>query len=290
MSSTISAAFINEYSRIVRHLAQQGDTRLRPHVYETPSGGEKYHFERLSETTSTLKTGRSVATPDADPGWTNRTAVPITHHWAANIEHEEKVQMIVDPQSAYAQNGAMAMRRSIDDEIIAAAQRAAPDKAGGSNTFPAGQLLGDENTKFDLAFISQVNELFQTNDVDPDEPKCFCVSPTEVRQMLNDSTLTSADYMSVKALQANGMIHNFLGFTWVLTNRLATNTTPDYRDNLAFTKRGIGLTVNQDLFVRIAERADLSHQIQLYMQWTMGAVRVEDEHVVVARSSLAYVP
>jgi len=288
---TISNAFIQEFDGVVRHLAQQGDSRLRPHVYETPVGGEAYSFERLGATSSTRKTGRRVATPFVDAPWTNRTATPVTDQWADTIEHADKVQMIVDPQSSYAQNGSMAMKRSIDDELVDSATRDAADKAGGTNALPAGQIKGDGLTSFNLAFISEVNETFQTNDVDPDEPKCFVVSPTEVRQMLNDATLTSADYMSVKALQANGMIHNFLGFTWVLSNRLAiTTTTNNFRSNLAFTKRGIGLTVNQDLFIRIAERADLSHLIQVYMEWTMGAVRVEDEHVVEARSSELYVP
>lgn len=281
MAITISNAFVQEYTDVVRHLAQQGDSRLRPHVYETPSGGEAYHFERLGATDAVAKSGAREATPVADSPWTNRTAHPITMQWADTIEHSDKVQMIVDPQSAYAQNGAMAMRRAIDDEIIASAIRAAADKAGGSNAFPAGQVLGTASQAMDLDFVTQVNEKFQANDVDPDEPKCFVISPSEVRTMLNIAELTSSDYQAVKALSANGMVQNFLGFTWILSNRLAITT--GYRSCLAFTTRGIGLTVNQDLFVRIAERADLSHLIQVYLEWTMGAVRVEDEHVVEAR-------
>jgi hypothetical protein len=288
MADTLSNAQIQEYTDIVRHLAQQGDARLRPHVYETPSGGEKYNFERLGESTAIDKTTRKTATPDAEPPWTNRTAVPLVKQWAAYIEHAEKAQMIVDPQSAYAQNGAMAMRRAIDDELIAAATRDAGDKAGGTNAFPAGQVVGaGVGQACNLALITQVNEKFQLNDVDPDEPKVFVVSPIEVRQMLNEATLTSADYMSVKALSANGMVQNFLGFTWILSNRL--DVTTGARTCLAFTKRGIGLTVNYDIMVRVAERADLSHIIQVYMEWVMGAVRVEDEHVVSVQTSETFV-
>jgi len=279
MADTLTNAQIQEYTDIVRHLAQQGDSRLRPHVYETPSGGEAYHFERLGESASEPKVGRKVPTPDAEPPWSNRTATPKVEHWAAFIEHHEQAQMIVDPQSAYAQNGSMAMRRSIDDELIASATRDATNKAGDTITFPVGQQVGAGLTQgLTLDLITEVNEKFQTNDVDPDEPKCFVVSPIEVREMLNTDKLTNADYQAVKALSANGMVQNFLGFTWILSNRLLKAT--GVRSCLAFTRRGIGLTVNYDIMVRVAERADLSHVIQVYMEWVMGAVRVEDEHVV----------
>jgi len=288
MTVSINQGFYSQFTSIVRHLAQQGDARLRPHVYEDPSGGEKYHFERLGSTAATNKTtatgvdaqtGIRIATPFVDSPWTTRTALPSTWQWADTIEHSDQVQMIVDPQSAYAQNGAMAMRRSIDDLIITASTADAADKAGGTNSFPVGQQAGAGiGQAMDIPLITEVNQKFQENDVDPDEPKCFVIAPKEVNAMLNDATLTSADYLAVKALAANGMVPNFMGFTWILSNRLAVNT--NVRSCLAFTRRGIGLTVNQDIFVRIAERADLSHLIQVYMEWTMGAVRVEDEHVV----------
>lgn len=291
MAITIDKAFVQQYADNVRHLAQQGDTRLRPHVYEQPAEGEAYNFDRLGATDALDKTARRVATPFVDAPWTRRVASPTTKHWADTIENADKVQMIIDPESAYSQNGGMAMRRSIDDLIIVNSIGPATDGDGGSNNLPASQIIGATDVKFDMQFVAEVNEVFQRNDVDPDEPKCFVVGPTEVRQMLNDPLITSADYQSVKALSANGMIQNFLGFTWILSNRLVvTGTDPtSYRSNIAFTRRGIGLTVNQDIFVRIAERPDLSHLIQVYLEWTMGCVRVEDEHVVEARSNETFI-
>ena len=284
MAITINKAFVQQFTDMVRHLAQQGDTRLRPHVYETPANGEKYNFDRLGATNANEKTGRRVATPFVDAPWSRRVAQPRTFNWADTIEHEDKVQMLIDPQSAYAQTGAMSMRRSQDDIIIDALGGNALDGDGGNNALPAGQKIGtagNSTQALDVSTITQVNEKFQANEVDPDEPKCFVISPAEVRTILNDTTLTSADYLSVKALQANGMVPNFMGFTWVLSNRLKTTSgTNNSRACYAFTKRGMGLTVNQDIFVRIAERADLSHLIQVFLQWTMGSVRVEDEHVV----------
>ncbi len=40
MPITVSNAFVEQFADVVRHLAQQGDTRIRPHVYEVPLTGE----------------------------------------------------------------------------------------------------------------------------------------------------------------------------------------------------------------------------------------------------------
>jgi hypothetical protein len=292
MTISISNAFVEQFADVVRHLAQQGDTRLRPHVYEVPLTGEAYNFDRLAESDAVEKTTSRTVTPFVDPVWSRRVVAPKTFQWADTIENADKVQMLIDPQSAYAQNGGMSMRRAIDDLIIAAATADATDGAGAPVALPAGQIIGTAGSAtagMTLDLITQVNEKFQANDVDPDEPKVFVISPTRVREMLNTPSLTSADYQSVKALSANGMIHNFMGFTFVLSNRLTLDTGAEPSEaNFAFTRKGIGLAVNNDIFVRIAERPDLSHLIQVYMEFTMNATRVEDEHVVVCHLDQDY--
>lgn len=293
MAITISNAFVEQFASTVRHLSQQGDARLRPHCYEVALTGEAYNFDRLAPSDAIQKTTSRTVTAFVDPVWSRRVVNPQTYSWADTIENADKVQMLIDPQSAYAQNGGMAMRRAIDDRIIAAATADATDGTGTPVALPAGQTIGtagNSSAGMTLDLITQVNETFQANDVDPDEPKVFVVSPTRVREMLNTAKLTDADFQAVKALSGNGMIHNFMGFTWVLSNRLTQDAGAAASEAcFAFTKRGIGLAVNQDIFVRIAERPDLSHAIQVYMEWTMNATRVEDEHVVVAHLSQSYV-
>ena len=127
MAITISNAFVQQFAEMVRHLAQQGDTRLRPHVYEVALTGEAYNFDRLAESAAVEKTTSRTATPVADPAWSRRVVSPKTFQWADTIENADKVKMLIDPQSAYAQNGGMSMRRAIDDLIIASATADATD-------------------------------------------------------------------------------------------------------------------------------------------------------------------
>ena len=71
----------------------------------------------------------------------------------------------------------------------------------------------------------------------------------------------------------------WMGFTWVVSNRLLAPVAGQI-SCLAFTKKAIGLQVNRDIWARVAERADLSFAWHIYTAMTMGAARIEDEHIV----------
>ena len=280
---TINSAFINEYDQLVRHLAQQESTRLRPKTYEVSSGGEAYNFERLGATEAVEKVGRRVDTEFIGDVWTRRVAQPKTFTHTYTIEHEDKVQMLVDPQSNYARGQAYAMNRAIDDQIIAAATGTALDGDGAAQPLPAEQTIGDGTTQISFDLITQVQEQFMKNEIMPDESKCFVVSPAQVRKLMQLTEQTSADYVNQQALQklsSTGIALNWMGFDWIVSNRLLQDVADTDTHCFAFTKRAIGLAVNQDTFTRIGENPAKSYMIQVFSQWTMGAVRVEDEHLV----------
>lgn len=280
--ATIDSAFIEQYSNLVRHLAQQGETRLRPKVTEVQSGGKAYNFERLGPSEAVEKTGRRQDTAYIDSDWTRRVAVPRTFNHTLSIEHEDKVQMLVDPQSSYAMNQGMAMRRSMDSIIIEAMGGTALDGDGTPQAFPAGQVVGDGTAPISFDLVTQVQEKFMENEIMPDEEKCMVVSPKQVRKLMQLTEQTSADYVmkeSLQRLSSTGIVPMWMGFTWIVSNLLQAPDV-DELDCFAFTRRGIGLAVNQDTFTRIVENPSKQHMIQVFSQWTMGAVRVEDEHVV----------
>lgn len=283
MAITIDSAFINEYSDLVRHLAQQENARLRPKVFEVSSGGEAYNFERLGATEAVQKTGRRVATAYVDDVWSRRVAQPKTFNHTYTIEHEDKVQMLVDPQSNYARGQAYAMNRAIDDQIIAAATGTALDGNGNNVALPASQIIGDGIAQISFDLITQVQEQFMKNEIMPDEAKCMVISPAQARKLMQLTENTSADYVNAQALQrltSTGIALNWMGFDWIVSNRLLQDVVGVDTHCIAFTRRGIGLAVNQDTFTRIGEDPSKSYMIQVFSQWTLGAVRVEDEHVV----------
>ena len=281
MAITISNVYIQTFERIVRHLAQQGDTKLRQFVTEVATNGEKHNWERVGATDPTEKTSARTATPTADLAWSRRVSLAQTFHAGETYEPEDVVQMLVDPNSNIAQALASGMRRKVDDIIIAAATGNALNGNGATSALPASQIVGNGTGVITLDTILETQEKFAENDVDPDERKVMVIGPTQQRKLLQTPEIISADYQSVKAL-ATGMLPNFMGFDWVVSNRLLAPAAGQI-DCLAFTKRSIGLQVNKDISAQVAQDPSLSFAWRIYTMMTMGAVRVMDEEVVAVR-------
>lgn len=290
MAITIDNAFVQQYDANVRQLQQQMDVRLLPHVYSVMTGGQAHNFDRLGATDAIIKGSqnpggdgdRRVETEYIDDDWSRRVALPQTYVHTMTVEHEDQVQTLHSPLSEYAINQAAAMRRSQDDIIIAAATADALDGDGGTVVFPPGQIVGDGSTPISFDMVTEVNEIMMQNEITPDMPKVMVVSPTQIRKLMQTTEQTSADYVNVQALQtlnATGIVLNWMGFTWIMSNRLLTPEVGELQC-LAFTNRALGLAVNQETFTRIGEDPGMSYMLQIFSQWTMGCVRVEDEHIV----------
>lgn len=282
MAVTISNVYVQTFERIVRHLAQQSETKLRAKVTERSEQSQKHNWERLGKGTATLKAGTLVDTPAQQLPWSRRVSIASTYHAGEATEQEDIVQMLVDPNSNIAMNLGMAMRRAVDDIIIAAATGNATDGAGAPVAFPAGQKIGDGTAPISFDMVTAVQELFMKNDIDPSEPKCFVVGPTQVRKLMQLTEQTSADYVNREALQqlnASGIVPSWMGFTWIMSTRLLIPAGGQL-SCLAFTKRALGLHVPKDITARVAEDPSKSFAWRIYAHLTMGAVRVEDEQIV----------
>lgn len=278
MAISIDNVYIQTFERNVRHLAQQSDTRLRRFVTEKATDGEKHNWERLGSGEASLKASARVATPTSDLPWSRRVSLAQTYHMGETVEQEDVVQMLVDPNSNVSMAIANGMKRKIDDILIAAATGTALNGDGSTSAFPASQLVGDGTTVVSIDSILAVQEIFYKNDIDPDEPKVMVINPTVQRKLMSLMEVTSGDYQNSKAL-ATGMLPNWMGFDWVVSNRLLIPAAGQI-SCLAFTKRALGFQVNRDISAKVAEDPSLSFAWRLYAAMTMGAVRTEDEHIV----------
>ena len=289
MPITISNAYIETFERNVRHLAQQGITRLRPCVTEVNEQSERHNWDRLAQSAAVQKTAARIATPvggNAAGGagstdglvWDRRQTLTETWHTGEIFEHEDPVQMLIDPQSSIVMNLGMNMRRAVDDIIIAAATGDALDGDGSAVSFPVGQVVGDGTTVITLDTVLETQQIFYDNDVPADEPKCFVIGPIQQRKLMQLMEVTSGDYQNSKAL-ATGVLPNWMGFTWIVSTRLLAPSVGEL-SCLAFSRKALGLHVAKDITARVAERTDLSFAWQVYCHMSMAAVRTEDEHIV----------
>ena len=279
MGQSVEQIYVNTYETHVRHLAQQGITRLRPWVMEKSVQSEAHNWERLAAAEANIKSTRKQETPDNDTQWSRRQSQPVVYDVGDVTEPEDITQMIVDPNSNYAKAHGMALRRAQDDEIIAAA--VGDSRAGDGTTIPFNpdQNLGDGTAALSFDLVTEVSEVFMANDIDPDEPKVMVIGPRQARKLLQLTEATSGDYNAVKPLTSKGYIESWMGYSWVVSTRLLA---PDVGELYAFamTRQAIGFQTNKDIWSRITERDDLSYAWQIYCAMQIGAIRVEDEHLV----------
>ena len=279
MTITIENAYIETFEDNVRFLAQQKPSRLLSTVTNKTSNGAAHNWERIGPTDFAEKTAARTATPENDTPWSRRVSQVKTFDNGDTVEQEDIVQMLVDPLSSLTQNLAWGSNRNKDDVIIAAATADALDGDGGLNTFPASQEVGDYSAAITLDLINEMDQKFYDNDIDPDEPKCVIISPFQRRTLLGLLEVTSGDFQGDSMALRNGYLPNFLGYDWIVSTRLLSPSAGQV-DCLAYTQKAIGMQLNRDISTRVAEDPSKSFMWRVYGFQTLGAVRVEDEHIV----------
>ena len=280
MSTQITTAFVEQYKSNVLHLAQQKGSRLRDSVRSETVTGKAHFFERIGSTAAQKRTSRHSDTPRMDTPHSRRKVTMDDYDWADLIDNEDKVRMLISPQSEYAMAGAWAMGRAMDDAIIAAAVGTAyGGVAGGTSvSLPSGNKVVHASGGLTLAKLLSAKEIMDAADIDPDEPRYLACAAGQITDLLNVTQVTSSDYATVKAL-AQGTLDSFLGFKFIRTQRLGTDSDGN-RQVTAWAKSGIGLALGADIKTKISERDDKNYATQVFLSMTIGATRIEEEKVV----------
>ena len=288
MSVQITTAFVEQYKGNVTHLAQQKGSRLRSAVMVESVVGKTAFFEQIGSTAARQRTSRHSDTPRMDTPHARRRVALFDYDWADLIDQEDKIRMLIDPSSQYAQAAAWAMGRAMDDAIISAADGTAYTGVDGST-----QTAFDTNMVVDVqmrdtgvsaadyglnvAKLIAAKELLDANDVDPDEERFIALPARQVTSLLKTTKATSADYTTVKAL-VEGKIDTFVGFKFIRTQRTGTDSNSD--DKVLFwVKSGLKLGLGADITARITERADKNYATQVFTSMVIGATRMEETKV-----------
>lgn len=300
MSINITTAFVNQFSDNIAQLVQQKGSKLRDKVYNKPfSPGEYFFQEQIGATTAVKNTSRHSDTPLVNSDHYRRRGTIWDYDWADLIDTQDKLRMLVDPASSYAENAADAISRAIDDEIIAALGATAyAGKSGGTSvafgvdmdgstalspaaggvTLTNMTVASTAGAASDLTVLKLRLAKFALDyyDVPADDRMIVC-APAGIANLLYSTKATSADYAGVKAL-VNGDINSFLGFRFVVSSRLPI--AANIRSAYAFHKTGICLSVAQDIKTDIGPRRDKRNAVQVFLTATFGSVRLEERKVV----------
>ena len=283
MSSQITTAFVEQYSDNVQMLSQQMGSRLRDAVRIENVVGKNAFIDQIGKATAQLRTSRHADTPQLDTPHARRRLSLASYEYADLIDDQDKVRMLIDPTSFYAQAAAAAMGRAMDDVIITAALGTAStgETGSGSATLDAtNNMVGSasSNDGLTIAKLLEAKRKLDLNDVDPSIPRYIAVGPKQIEDLLGTTQVTSSDFNTVKAL-AQGDVNSFLGFEFIMTNRLDVDSN-DIRSCFAWAEDGLTLGIGKDVSARIDERNDKGYATQVYYCMDIGAVRMEESKVV----------
>ena len=206
MSNQITTAFVNQFSSNVTLLAQQTGSMLRNAVNVESVTGEKAFFEQIGKASAVQRVSRHSDTPLVETPHSRRMVTMTSYEWADLVDDADKICLLIDPASTYARAAAAAISRSMDTAIIDAMTGSANTGAAGSTStaLPAGQKIVHGSAGLTLAKLVSAKKILDQNDIDPSIPRYIVVSPEQTEDLLNNSTVTSADYNSIKALVRGG--------------------------------------------------------------------------------------
>lgn len=282
MSFSVTTAFVQQYRGNVLILSQQKGSRLRRAVRDDGDiVGKNVYFDRIGATSATKITTRHADTPLANTPHSRRRGSLVDYDWGDLIDKLDKVKMLASLESPYAINGGNAMGRAMDDEIIAALGGNAFEGEDGSSivALPSSQKIAQGAADLTIAKLRSAKEILDLSDVDPEEPRYIVVSPKQITSLLATTEVTSSDFNTVKALVA-GQVNTFLGFEFIVSNRLLLDVAGTSRLCYAWAKSGVGLGIGAEVATDISRRNDKRNATQVYICMSLGATRVEDAKVV----------
>lgn len=304
MSFTVTDAFVQQFTGNVSQLAQQRMSRLRGCVIEDQITGESAFLEQLAPTAARKVVARHEDSPIMNTQHLRRRVAPYDYDWGDLIDKEDKVRLLIDPESAYAIAAAAALNRSVDDEIIGAFFAVAFTGHAGSTsvtwpngnaesvpTTPAGTQVavndwtygnGSGNVGLTISKLISAKVALDAAEGDDDEDRYIAIQAKQAGNLLATTEFTSSDYNTVRALVDGfnlGKPQSYMGFSFKHSERLQNNGSSQRRIP-AWRKSGMGIGVAKDIWSQIAPRPDKRFSIYVYAAMSLGATRLEEAKLV----------
>lgn len=285
MSNTITTAFVRQYNANVTFLYQQRGSKLRGKMREKPISARYDFFDRIAPTTAVKKVVRHGNTPLVNSQHSRRRVETVDYEWADLVDKQDEVRLLINPQSTYAVNAALAMGRAFDDEAILAFEADAREGEDGSTTTTWASFTSS-NADHDIAHgsagltvakLQSAKVALDNQDVE-EEGRQIVMSPEGIIDLLTDSQVTSADFNTVRALVSGQIGGPYMGLMFTTSTRLPI--TGNIRTGYAWHMASMGMAIGMDFVTRIDERSDKSYAVQVYVAGTFGGVRILDEGLV----------
>jgi len=272
MSISLSNAFVTLFDAEVKQ-AYQGKAMLVGAVRQRRGvEGSTVKFPKVGKGVATARISQSDVTP-LNVGFSNVTCTLSDWNAAEYSDIFSQAKVNFDERSELVQVLGNAIGRRQDQLVLDAL-------TASSTSLTVSNDIGGTDTNMNVAKLREAKKLLDKNNVPP-EGRHIIIHANNLAALLAETSVTSSDFNTVKALVA-GEINTFLGFTFhVLGDRseggliLATND----RTCFAFHKDAIGYAEG------IAPRTEINYipektSFLVNSVFSAGAVAIDDEGIV----------
>ena len=273
MSISLSNAFVTLFDAEVKQ-AYQGMAKLVPAVRQRRGvEGSTVKFPKVGKGVATIRVPQTDVTP-LNVGFSSVTLTLADYNAAeySDIFSSQKVNF--DERQELVQVVANAMGRRQDQMILDAL-------AASSTSLTVSNDIGGSDSNMNITKLREAKRLMDKNNVPPDG-RNIIIHANGLANLLSETSVTSSDFNSVKAL-VQGELNTYLGFTFhVLGDRseggLAIDGSLD-RSCFAFHKDAVGYGEG------IAMRTEINY-IAEKTSWLVnevfsaGAIAIDDEGIV----------
>lgn len=290
----IEALRVQQYSTNLTMLSQQKMPKLANYCMMQNAAGSKAFrmMSQIDKTDAVLLTTRATPAMNVDIVHDGRWVYPSAYAWGKVIDQLDLLETNISPQGTYVQSAVAAFNRQQDDNFLSAffgtaktGETGSTDTTFDSNNVVAVDTGGAAATGLNVDKLVEAREILELNDVDMDMETVYIgVYPKQLSDMLKLTPVTSADFNNVKAL-VDGKVNNFMGFTFVTSNRLPTDGD-SYRRLPVWVPSGMGCGVWKELSGTIRTRPDLQNN-PAYAEVSMekGYTRLEEAKCVEIKCS-----
>jgi hypothetical protein len=273
MSISLSNAFVTLFDAEVKQ-AYQGKAMLVPAVRQRRGvEGSTVKFPKVGRGVATVRVPQTDVTP-LNVGFSTVTLTLADFNAAEYSDIFSQAKVNFDERQELVQVVAGAMGRRQDQMILDALN-------GSSTSLTVANSIGGSTTNMNIAKLREAKRLLDKGNVPPDG-RHIIIHANGLSNLLSETSVTSSDFNSVKAL-VQGEINTYLGFTFhVLGDRseggLPIDASLD-RTCYAFHKDAVGYGEG------IAMRTEINY-IAEKTSWLVnevfsaGAIAIDDEGIV----------
>lgn len=209
----------------------------------------------------------------------------------------DRPEILIDLESGYAQNGAMAAARKSDELIIAAVTGTAYQGQTGTtasafnttNITPAtaattaGNLLAAGGTGLTMAKLRQARGILDAREVGIDDigdrnAFVWVVNAGAMQQLLAETEAISKDYVNETPLTEGRVIY-LMGFAFVISNQLENTTGTTFR-TLVWHRNAMGFAIWRDRELFVDRLPEHNNSTGISYMCSFGAVRIQDKGVL----------